>query len=292
MKILIIGGNRFFGKKLAHKLVDFEHDVTLLNRGTITDGLGPKIHRIQCDRQNKTDLKKLVGSQHWDVIYDQVCFEAQEAQDAIDIFKGNVNHYIFTSSMSVYPIGPDLREEDFDPRKHNFSQSADRVKNYAEAKRQCEAVFFKNYELPVTAVRFPLVLGADDYTQRFSFHIHQIQNGEPIYFPNQEARISMISSDDAARALEFLLNKKPIGPLNVASPEPIRLIDFIRGIESQLGKKMKEAQAPNEKNHSPYGIEQNWYLNTTKLKSLGCNLEPITNWLPREIQIYLKQGAL
>lgn len=43
MKALILGGNRFFGMKLANLLITEGFDSTLLNRGNLEDGFGEKV---------------------------------------------------------------------------------------------------------------------------------------------------------------------------------------------------------------------------------------------------------
>jgi nucleoside-diphosphate-sugar epimerase len=82
MKALIVGGNRFFGKKLAQQLVEAGHEVTLLNRGNIDDGLVSQVSRLKCDRQDRAGLRTAKGNSEWDVIIDQVCFSAKDAKGA------------------------------------------------------------------------------------------------------------------------------------------------------------------------------------------------------------------
>lgn len=285
MNILIIGGNRFFGKKLAQSLLKAGHKVTLLNRGHRDDGLGDQVKRIRCDRRHHEELETSVEGQFWDVIYDQVCFDAMEAQSAVEIFKDKTSHYIFTSSQSVYSFsGVNLKEEAFDPSQHSFDKPVSTEEDYGEAKRQCESVFFRQKDLPVTAVRFSIVVGEDDYTERFKFHIDRVKNQKPIYFPNVNAKISLITSDDAASTLAFLLGKKPVGPINAASPEPVSLRDFVSEIESIADRKAVLADAPSNENQSPYGIEKDWYMNVEKLVSLGKTPGSVQEWLPSLIR--------
>lgn len=288
MKILIIGGNRFFGKKLTARLLADGYQVTLLNRGNLDDGFGDRIARITCDRHNPAELRRLAGQTAWDIIFDQVCYDADEASAAGEIFRGKTRHYIFTSSLSVYGPGANLPESGYTPFEHRFTETADPKTAYAEAKRQCEAVFFQSGTLPVTAVRFPIVVGEDDYTGRFQFHVEHVQKAEPMYFPDLAARMSMISSGDAAAILAFLATQPPQGPLNAASVEPIVLGDFIREIETQTGQKAVLAKEAGEKNHSPYGIESDWYMDVRKLTGLGFDPEPISGWLPRTIRAVAK----
>lgn len=284
MKILILGGNRFFGKKLAHTMVKQGHYVTLLNRGKMDDGLGNQVQRIQVDRKNTQQLKEKIGHSTWDLIYDQICFEAPDAQAAIEIFKNKTDHYIFTSSQSVYDAGPHLKENLFSPEEYSFVKVASASTHYAEAKKQCEAVFAKSMLPNISIVRFPIVLGQDDYTQRLNFHIQSVKAEKPIYFPNKNAKISFINSDDAAASLEFIGRHSPCGTINVCAPHPIDLDELMKEIEKSTQKKVIYADTPIESQHSPFGIEKDWWMNTDKLKKLGFEASPISHWLPQLIR--------
>lgn len=280
MKILIIGGNRFFGKKLAKQLLNEGHDITLLNRGNIDDGFENKVDRIKCDRTDKLALLNATKGSSWDLVYDQVCFDYQTAKNACEVFEGKTPRYIYTSSQSVYGPGQNLKEEEFDPKNHKFEKEESSSNNYAEAKRQAEVGFWEFAKFPVTLVRFPIVIGHDDYTKRFAFHVERIREGKDIYIPNIEAQISFITSDFASQTLAALADKPIAGPLNAASPSPIKLSRFVEIIESSARKKAVLASSSNEENHSPYGIKQDWFMDCSRLKEYGLIGSEIEEWLP------------
>jgi nucleoside-diphosphate-sugar epimerase len=280
MKILILGGNRFFGRRLAQKLISRGDAVTLLNRGNLDDGLGAAVSRIQCDRRDEQALRAAVQKLSWDVVFDQVAYSADDARVASSIFSGKADHYIFTSSQSVYGFGSSLHEEDFKPEVHTFSKEVNQFEDYAEAKRQCEAVFVREKKLALSIVRFPLVLGEDDYSGRLKFHLERVQSKKPIYFPNLQAMVSFIYSEDAARALLFLADRGPSGVLNVASADPISLAEFMMRVEQVAQQKTIDATEATSENHSPYGIEKDWVLNVQKIQTLGFEARPILEWLP------------
>lgn len=43
MKILVIGGTRYFGKRLVHKLVEDGHNLWVMSRGQVGDDFGVHI---------------------------------------------------------------------------------------------------------------------------------------------------------------------------------------------------------------------------------------------------------
>ena len=280
MQILVLGGNRFFGRALARQLLAAGHELTLLNRGNLDDGLGPEVRRLRCDRQDAAALRAALGpTRSWDVVFDQICYEAPQARVAAEIFAGRVGHYVFTSSQSVYGPGAGLREKDFDPLAHAFTQDARTADNYAEAKRQCESVLFRQSGFPVTAARLTIVIGEGDYTGRPRWHMERVRAGVPIYFPNLEARLSLIQSEDAAAALRHLAVAGPVGALNVAAVEPLSLAAFVQTLEAAAGRQVKLLETADEGAWSPYGIEQDWFLNVGKLLALGPRPRAIDEWL-------------
>jgi nucleoside-diphosphate-sugar epimerase len=155
MKILVIGGNRFFGKRLVEKFARQHVDLTVMHRSPLAANLMGKAKHLQMDRKTLKRNHPALSGKTWDIVYDQVCYDATEALGACEAFEGKVGKYIFTSSESVYQTGSDLLESDFDPLTHSFDEVADRTLLYAEAKRQAEAAFFQKAKFPVTAIRFP-----------------------------------------------------------------------------------------------------------------------------------------
>jgi nucleoside-diphosphate-sugar epimerase len=280
MKVLVIGGNRYFGKRLVQSMLSLGAKVSVLNRGSkVVEGA----NNLQCDRTDSVALKSIVKNQSWDIIFDQACYDAEQASNASEIFKGNVGRYIFTSSMSVYDSGSAISETVFDPKKHSFDSSFKKIArydtDYGEAKRQAEAAFAQKASFPVVSVRFPIVLGPDDYTGRLKFHIDRIQRGEPIHFPSLGIRMSFVHSVDAAEALYALGKSDFTGPINAASADPIRLEKMIEVLEESLRKKAVLIKDSTKENHSPFGIEADWWMDTSKLRALGIFPRPIENWL-------------
>lgn len=278
MKALIIGGNRFFGRRLAENLAEGGHDVTLLNRGNVDDKLGPAVKRLEADRRNKAALQSVLGDGQWDVVFDQVCFNAAEAEAACEIFSGRTKRYILTSTQSVYGPGAGLREEAFDPFRYTFDPASEF--DYGEGKRRAETVFFRQKKMPVVATRFPMVTGPDDPTGRLMFHLERVFEEAPIFFPAIEARLSLIQSADAARALEFLAGADFSGPVNVAASIPLRMRDFVNLLETKLGRDAKLLDKGGEADHSPYGISEDWFMSTERLNSMGFHAEEVVDWLP------------
>lgn len=283
-KILVLGGNHYFGKKLVKRLLNEGRDVTLLNRGNRDDGFGDKVKRIKCDRHDRASLGNAIV-ENYDIVFDQSCFDYDQAKIACDVINGRVKKYIFTSSVSAYnTYGSSIKEELFDPYTFTFNKKETCESNYGEAKRQAEVSFYKHAKFPVTAVRFPIVLDENDATERLQFHVKKIKNKEPIFFSNIESMIAFISADDAAKALYELSQNEFNGPINVASSEPISLKNCMGEIEEIVGNELILSEEQTVENGSPYNISEDWYMDCSRLEGLGIDLEPISSYLPGMIK--------
>lgn len=279
MKILILGGNRFFGRHLTDSLLGAKHEITLLNRGQIDDGFGDKIERLRADRQKPSELAKAVEGQRYDLVFDQICYSASEAQAACEIFAGKTSRYVVTSSESVFDAGSMQTEAGFDPLKYRFTMEADPRQNYQEAKRQVEHVFAQARGFSVAIVRPSLVVGVDDYTKRLTWHLERIRRGQDLFFPDLKAKIDVIRSDQAGLALKVIGLSKVEGPVNCTAPGAVALEDLVRMFEAATGKKAVLASTANEDNHSPYGFARETTMDTSLLQSLGFHADASPTWI-------------
>lgn len=284
--ILILGGTRFFGKRLVERLLEDGHEVTIATRGNTPDPFGDRVERLVLDRENKESLAQAVaGGRVWEVVYDNVCYSPQAAQDACDVFQGKVKRYILTSSLSVYdPSSHPNQEKDVNPYIYPITMGGKDDFSYAEGKRLAEAVFFQKADFPVCAVRFPIVLGEDDYTERLEFHIRRVQSGTPIGMPNLSAKLSLIDSEEAASFLSWLRTQRVEGPINACSQGEVKLSDIIGWIEKETGRKAIIQRESAKENASPFGVPESWTMDTSKAERLGYSFKPIRSWVPALIK--------
>lgn len=282
-KALVIGGTRFFGVHLVEGLLEKGYEVTIATRGQTPDSFSSNVSRIIVDRLNFAELKERCGNQTWDIVFDQICYSSQEAKEAIDVFRGKTKKYVFTSSKSVYDEGDGelgFVEGDFDPLKHNIIQGPKEDFSYNEGKRQAEAVFFQQAPFPVVAVRFPIVLGLNDYTKRLHFHIEKTLNHVEIHLINPEASIDFITEEEAGEFLVWIGLSEFIGPINALSDGNVKLSDLITTIEKKAQTSAIITSTPNETNVSPFNISKSWLMNNEKASNLGFQFKDLNEWLP------------
>lgn len=287
-KILIIGGTRFFGKRLVYKLLEQQHDITLMTRSELPAEFKEKVAHLQCDRTNKEQFAQVIGTKKFDVVYDNINYGHQDAKDAIDIFKGKTKRYIFTSSLAVHEAdGVAKSEKDFNPYTYPVLEGERSEVSYGEGKKQAEAVFFQHADFPVVAIRFPIVMGEDDYTERLLFHTRRIQNHQPISFINIEAKMGFITSDEAAEFLLWAGAQSFVGPIHAASNGLISNQELVQLIEEFSGQEAKITLLGDTDMQSPYAIPKSWYLKNTLAKELGFKFTDLSSWLPSLIKSLL-----
>ena len=278
--ILVLGGTRFFGRKLAELLMEDGNKVTILTRGQSGNPFGNRVEHLIADRSKKEELAQAVEGRRFDIVYDNICYSPKEAYEFCEIFNGKINKLVFTSTLSTYEIdGKEKSEEDFDPYHYEILMGDKLDFTYGEGKRQAEAVFFKYAKFPVVAARFPIVMGEDDYTCRLHFHIERIATREPIGFVNMEAEMSFIQASEAAEFLKWAGMTDIEGPFNATANGKISLAKLVQLIEKATGERARISLLGNDEIRSPYAIPDSWYMTNEKAVKHGFSFSHLEDWL-------------
>lgn len=273
MKILVIGGTRFFGKRFVHRMFKQGHDLTILTRGQSGDDFGDDVKRLKADRTNLSQLKSVI-QENYDVVVDNILMTGREAEDIISILSGRVGHYVMTSTISVYDPKPGpLIEDDFEASEYEPKAA----ESYQEGKRAAEHALLKA-PFSVSIMRIPVIVGPDDYTERLLAHVKAVKNEKPLYFPNPEAYFSYLHAEDAARALEWFCERRPRGTFNISAPDAWSLRSLMEQIERIVGKKFEFGES--SATPSPFGTPDDYFADTTKARAAGFEVEPLQNWMP------------
>ena len=291
MNILVLGGTRLFGKKLVELCLQNGHNVTILTRGQSGNPFGTKVNQLIVNRDDADSLSQALSSTTWDIVYDNICYSPNEALKICEILEGKTKKLVFTSTLSTYDIDGTVKtEEDFNPFNYEVRMGNREDFSYGEGKRLAEAVLFKEATFPVVAVRFPIVMGVNDYTRRLHFHVERILQEQPISLPNIEAKMSFITDDEAAAFLYFAGITSIEGPYNATAAGAISLKDLLGLIEDATGKHAKiSLVGGNEKSQSPYGVPADWYMSTAKAEAAGFTFSQLHDWLPTLVKTLVKE---
>jgi 2'-hydroxyisoflavone reductase len=244
LRILILGGTGFTGPYQAQYALSRGHKVTTFNRGKSHPGELPKeVEQLIGDRNGQLDALK---GRQWDVVIDNPTTLPVWVRDAAKILKGNVDRYVFTSTISVYPdskTGPDENAplqnyEGPDPYKETLqSMKANGFKLYGPLKVLSEKEAEKWFPGKTLIIRPGLIVGPRDESDRFTYWPVRVYRGGEVLAPGKAAdSVQYIDGRDLAEWTIRMAENGEIGIYNATGPaKPIGIGGMLDGIKAALG---------------------------------------------------------
>ena len=218
---------------MVNALIDAGHDVTVATRGNNALGFDGSVKQVVMDRTDADSVKKAFESNrftemtspgccgkatdaHFDVVIDKVAYSSNDVRALLPNIK--CDRYIQMSSCSVYKKdAPLIGENEFDAAKYPLVW-ADRTEDYDESKRQAERAAYEFMDAgKCVFVRYPIVLGENDYTERLRFYVEHIMNDSPMFVDDLDYGISFIHEKEAGEFIAFLAGADVCGPINGCS---------------------------------------------------------------------------
>ena len=226
MRILILGGTGFTGPYQVQYALSRGHKVTTFNRGKTHPGELPgEVEQLTGDRNGKLDALK---NRQWDVVIDNPTTLPVWVRDAAQILKGNVDRYVFTSTISVYPdskTGPDedaplQSYEGADPYKETLeSMKANGFKLYGPLKVLSEKEAEKWFPGKTLIIRPGLIVGPRDESDRFTYWPVRIDRGGEALAPGKPAdSVQYIDGRDLAEWTIRMAENEDTGIYNATGP--------------------------------------------------------------------------
>ncbi len=284
MKILVLGGTRFFGIHMVNDLIEKGHDVTIATRGITPDGFGDSVSRICFERTDEDSIKAVISGTHYDVIIDKIAYCSNDISKIMEA--ADCDKYIYMSSTAVYdPKHINTSEEDFDGTGGRLIWCDRQDYPYEVIKRQAEYALWQEYpEKNWIAVRYPFVTGRDDYTKRQYFYVEHVMKQLPMKIDNPDSQMSFIRSDEAGKFLSFLVDKDLKGAVNGSSKGTVSIREILDYLEKATGM---SALISDDGDPAPYNGEPGYSINTDKAESLGYSFTDLKDWLYDLIDYYI-----
>ncbi|MFF7352836.1 MULTISPECIES: NAD-dependent epimerase/dehydratase family protein [Streptomyces] len=289
-EVLVIGGNRYFGKRLIARLLAAGDRVTVLNRGSSAPP--PGAEHLVADRDDEKALRGAIGSRTFDVVVDQVCYTPRQAMTARRVFAGRTGRYVMTSTVEVYeredsPVP--VPESAVDPRtvavdlelpwqEPEFAEA-----HYGEGKRQAEAVFTGS-GLPFVSVRVAHVLGGDDdFTGRLEHYAHRVRTGAPIAVPPVAHPATYIHVEEIADFLFWAAGADFTGPVNAASHGLLTLDELCAAVAAHLPGGEVRIEVTGAGELSPFAFRRRYAMDNSRAAGLGFPFDDVRQWLPKAV---------
>jgi nucleoside-diphosphate-sugar epimerase len=248
-RVLVLGGNRYIGMRLLYELAGRGHEVTVLNShlADMPDG----VRRLHGDRQQPGVLRDVLAAHRddFDVVFDNTAYRPSDVEPLIELFRGRIRHFVFTSSVAVYrrsyvqPVREDARRHDpadEDPRKA-----------YGVGKVRCEdhlRQLFETEGFPATSMRVTHTIGPrTPLASREPMFFERLREGRPILVPGEGFPfVHLVHIDDVARCLASVIgNEHAIGEAyNVSGDEVTSVLGCIRMMASAAGVEADIVQVP------------------------------------------------
>src|SRR6201997_192166 len=226
MRILILGGTGFTGPYQVRYALSRGHKVTTFNRGKTHPGELPnEVEQLVGDRNGKLDALK---NRQWDVVIDNPTTLPAWVRDAAQILKGNVERYVFISTISVYgevKTGPDEnapteKYESADPYKETLeAMKAGGYKTYGPLKALSEKEAEKWFPGKTLIIRPGLIVGPRDETDRFTYWPVRIDRGGEVLAPGSpNDPVQFIDARDLAEWTIHMVENRETGIYNATGP--------------------------------------------------------------------------
>ena len=226
LRILILGGTGFTGPYQVRYALSRGHKVTTFNRGKTHPGeLPAEVEQLVGDRNGKLDALK---NRQWDVVIDNPTTLPAWVRDAAQLLKGNVERYVFISTISVYgevkqgvdESAPLAKYEGQDPYKETLeAMKASGYKTYGPLKALSEKEAEKWFPGKAVIIRPGLIVGPRDETDRFTYWPVRINGGGEVLAPgNPKDPVQFIDARDLAEWTIRMAENHESGIYNATGP--------------------------------------------------------------------------
>ena len=285
--ILVIGGTKYLGLELIKLLEKSKINFFVASRKEIEVK-----NFIKIDRKNQKDLDQLFSHNQFDVVVDFINYSGLDSKLLLNSIRKQSNppKLILISTVYTYAMPMDIdcdsffKEASFNPLEYDNSMIDRPQVSYAQGKRDMESYCAKNYsDENLVILRFPIVLGADDYTRRTHFYIDIIKNSIQINPKNLHKKSCYVFVDEAANSVFNFIKNEKCGIYNV-SHEAISEYDLIKlfsdyfhcSIDSLISSSVNFS-------NTPFSTNFDFIVDATRYNSIYPNMITFETALKRVI---------
>lgn len=218
MKLLVLGGTQFVGRHLVEAALARGHEVTLFHRGEHGAHLFPDVERVRGDRER--DLGSLAG-RRWDAVLDTSAYVPRVARISAEALRDAADLYLFVSTISVYDPGAPLPLREDSPLTELEDPDTEEVDGdtYGGLKTLCERAVEGTLPGRTLVVRPGLIVGPDDYTDRFPYWPRRVAEGGEVLAPGDPGRFwQFVDVRDLGAWMVGMVEAGRVGRFNADGP--------------------------------------------------------------------------
>jgi nucleoside-diphosphate-sugar epimerase len=236
MKILAVGGTRFFGRAFVEEAACRGHEVSVFHRGESEPEDLPDVEHLHGDR--KDGLERLAG-RTWDAVLDTCAFVPRDVRELAETIGDRVAHFTLVSSLSVHPDDlPVGATEETPTHQPPFPETdADTDELYGPQKVACEVEAASAFAERLLVIRPGYIVGPHDPTDRFTYWVRRAAGGGEMLAAGPPG--ASIQGIDARDLGTFVLDRIEAGDTDtygvVGPAEPATMADVLEAARSAGG---------------------------------------------------------
>jgi len=283
MRILILGGGTFVGRRMVDLLVVKGHQVTVLNRGKTSADLPPGVARIVGDRTNTDSMQQALEGTEWDAVVDVSGFVMAagggEFEELLALLDGRVGAYVFVSSIMAYePSG-------IMPWLETQPQTSDPSSSYGGFKAHAERAIMERFAatgFPGSVARPAAIYGPDNNIHDMETAMFlRLRRGLPILLPHEGLVTTSYGHVDdlCLNLLEMAQLPEAVGEIINVTGEGVTSRAFTETLAHIVGVEPDIVLLPTGfTDEKPiyghlFGTKHHGILSVTKAASLGLTVE-------------------
>ncbi len=229
-RVLFLGGTGMLGPHVVERLRERGHTVTLFNRGN-REELFPDLELIRGNRIVSVEpgldplRAEIEAGRRWDVVIDTANVHSW-VEDSAKLLAEAAEHYVFTSSMSVYADNATVGMDESAPTATMPDDVAAGITTprydmrwFGGVKVRCEEAAERWFPARALLLRPGLIVGPRDFSHRFTYWPWRVNRGGEVLAPGApDHPVQFIDVRDLAAFMVDLIERGTSGPFNVNGP--------------------------------------------------------------------------
>lgn len=197
MRLLVLGGTRFLGRAVVDAALSEGTEVTTFTRGESGEP-PPQVEALHGDRTDPESLDALRG-RDWDLVVDTSGYVPSVVGRSAELLADRVGHYVFVSTMNVYPNWPDQQARDDSPTHDCPPDAGPDDGDYGFLKTGCERAVERHFAGRCTQARAGLIIGPHDNSGRLPWWVRRVAGGGEVLAPGDPGTaMSLVDARDLA----------------------------------------------------------------------------------------------
>jgi 2'-hydroxyisoflavone reductase len=246
MNLLILGGTRFVGRAIVEAALGRGHSASVFHRGRHEARFSREVEALHGDRGG--DLAALHG-RRWDAVIDTSGYAYPHVRASARLLADAVEHYVFVSTIAVYADWSALGIGEDAPLKGADRETLEWTgPTYGPMKVACEEAVRASVPERHLIVRPGIIVGPDDYTDRFPYWCRRVAHGGEVLCAGDPARpVQWIDARDLGEWVVRATEERLTGPFNAAGPAaPTSMLEMLEGLRRATGSDARFTWAADE----------------------------------------------